>query len=67
MLVVGSMMEFYVLVSSDMVRQVGSAGWLIAMWVLQIIITLLQVSYGELSLMFPTTGVYVYIKRHNWR
>jgi APA family basic amino acid/polyamine antiporter len=35
MLVVGSMIGSGIfIVSSDMVRQLGSAGWLIAMWVL---------------------------------
>jgi APA family basic amino acid/polyamine antiporter len=34
MLVVGSMIGSGIfIVSSDMVRQLGSAGWLIAMWV----------------------------------
>jgi APA family basic amino acid/polyamine antiporter len=42
------------IVSSDMVRQLGSAGWLIAMWVLTGTITVIAaVSYGELSAMFP--------------
>jgi APA family basic amino acid/polyamine antiporter len=47
-----------------MVRQLGSAGWLIAMWVLTGVITVIAaVSYGELSAMFPTAGgQYVYIK-----
>jgi APA family basic amino acid/polyamine antiporter len=52
------------IVSSDMVRQLGSAGWLIAMWVLTGLITVIAaVSYGELSAMFPKAGgQYVYIK-----
>jgi APA family basic amino acid/polyamine antiporter len=47
-----------------MVRQLGSAGWLIAMWVLTGLITVIAaVSYGELSAMFPKAGgQYVYIK-----
>jgi APA family basic amino acid/polyamine antiporter len=37
-----------------MVRQLGSAGWLLAMWVLTGTITVIAaVSYGELSAMFP--------------
>jgi APA family basic amino acid/polyamine antiporter len=49
------------IVSSDMVRQLGSAGWLIAMWVPPTVVA--AVSYGELSLMFPKAGgQYVYIK-----
>ena len=65
MLVVGSMIGSGIfIVSSDMVRQVGSAGWLIAMWVLTGTITVIAaVSYGELSAMFPKAGgQYVYIK-----
>ncbi|HEY4616791.1 MAG TPA: amino acid permease [Flavobacterium sp.] len=65
MLVVGSMIGSGIfIVSSDMVRQVGSAGWLIAMWVLTGVITVVAaVSYGELSSMFPKAGgQYVYIK-----
>ncbi|MEZ7506233.1 APC family permease [Flavobacterium sp. Arc2] len=65
MLVVGSMIGSGIfIVSSDMVRQLGSAGWLIAMWVLTGVITVIAaVSYGELSAMFPKAGgQYVYIK-----
>lgn len=66
MLVVGSMIGSGIfIVSSDMVRQLGSAGWLIAMWVLTGVITVIAaVSYGELSAMFPKAGgQYVYIKK----
>jgi APA family basic amino acid/polyamine antiporter len=54
-------------VSSDMVRQLGSAGWLIAMWVLTGTITVIAaVSYGELSAMFPKAGgQYIYILRRH--
>jgi APA family basic amino acid/polyamine antiporter len=65
MLVVGSMIGSGIfIVSSDMVRQLGSAGWLIAMWVLTGVITIIAaVSYGELSSMFPKAGgQYIYIK-----
>lgn len=65
MLVVGSMIGSGIfIVSSDMVRQLGSAGWLIAMWVLTGVTTVIAaVSYGELSAMFPKAGgQYVYIK-----
>ncbi len=65
MLVVGSMIGSGIfIVSSDMVRQLGSAGWLITMWVLTGAITVIAaVSYGELSAMFPKAGgQYVYIK-----
>jgi APA family basic amino acid/polyamine antiporter len=65
MLVVGSMIGSGIfIVSSDMTRQVGSAAWLIAIWVLTGIITVIAaVSYGELSAMFPKAGgQYVYLK-----
>ena len=65
MLVVGSMIGSGIfIVSSDMVRQVGSAGWLIAIWMLTGLITIIAaVSYGELSAMFPKAGgQYVYLK-----
>ena len=65
MLVVGSMIGSGIfIVSSDMVRNVGSAGMLIAMWVLTGLITIIAaVSYGELSAMFPKAGgQYVYLK-----
>jgi APA family basic amino acid/polyamine antiporter len=65
MLVVGSMIGSGIfIVSSDMVRQVGSAGWLIAIWVLTGLLTIIAaVSYGELSALFPKAGgQYVYLK-----
>jgi APA family basic amino acid/polyamine antiporter len=65
MLVVGSMIGSGIfIVSSDMVRQVGSAGWLIAIWGLTAMLTIVAaVSYGELSAMFPKAGgQYVYLK-----
>ncbi|MGY3054843.1 APA family basic amino acid/polyamine antiporter [Pedobacter sp. UYEF25] len=65
MLVVGSMIGSGIfIVSSDIARQVGSAGWLIAIWVVTAIVTMIAaVSYGELSAMFPNAGgQYVYLK-----
>ncbi len=65
MLVVGSMIGSGIfIVSADMVKQVGSAGWLIAIWVLSSLLTVVAaVSYGELSAMFPKAGgQYVYLK-----
>ena len=65
MLVVGSMIGSGIfIVSADIVRQVGSAGWLIAIWLLTSFITIVAaVSYGELSAMFPKAGgQYVYLK-----
>jgi len=65
MLVVGSMIGSGIfIVSADIARQVGSAGWLILIWVLTGIITVIAaVSYGELSAMYPKAGgQYVYLK-----
>jgi len=65
MLVVGSMIGSGIfIVSADIARQVGSAGWLILIWVLSGLITVIAaVSYGELSAMFPKAGgQYVYLK-----
>ncbi|MFC6099286.1 APC family permease [Olivibacter domesticus] len=65
MLVVGSMIGSGIfIVSADIVRQVGSAGWLIVIWVLTGLITLTAaLSYGELSAMYPKAGgQYVYLR-----
>ncbi|MES2455557.1 MAG: amino acid permease [Bacteroidota bacterium] len=65
MLVVGSMIGSGIfIVSADIARQVGSSGWLILIWVLTALITVIAaVSYGELSAMFPKAGgQYVYLK-----
>ena len=65
MLVAGSMIGSGIfIVSADIIRNVGSSGWLIAVWVLTGFMTLTAaVSYGELSGMFPKAGgQYVYLK-----
>ena len=65
MLVVGSMIGSGIfIVSADIARQVGSAGWLTLIWLISGIITMIAaVSYGELSAMFPKAGgQYVYLK-----
>lgn len=65
MLVVGSMIGSGIfIVSADIARQVGSAGWLTLIWVISGLITVIAaVSYGELSSMFPKAGgQYVYLK-----
>lgn len=65
MLVVGSMIGSGIfIVSADIARQVGSAGWLTLIWLLSGLITIIAaVSYGELSAMFPKAGgQYVYLK-----
>src|ERR1700754_1963908 len=65
MIVVGSMIGSGIfIVSADITRNVGSAGWLIVVWLLTGLLTLTAaLSYGELSSMFPKAGgQYVYLK-----
>src|SRR6187551_2160745 len=65
MVVAGSMIGSGIfIVSADVVRNVGSPGWLIAVWLITGFMTLVAaVSYGELSGMFPKAGgQYVYLK-----
>src|SRR5947209_7266940 len=65
MLVAGSMIGSGIfIVSADITRNVGSAGWLIFVWIITGFMTLTAaVSYGELSGMFPKAGgQYVYLK-----
>lgn len=65
MIVAGSMIGSGIfIVSADIIRNVGSAGWLIAVWVITGFMTLTAaLSYGELSAMYPKAGgQYVYLK-----
>ena len=65
MIVAGSMIGSGIfIVSADIARNVGSAGWLIAVWLITGFMTLIAaMSYGELSAMFPKAGgQYVYLK-----
>src|ERR1700733_6819328 len=65
MLVAGSMIGSGIfIVSADITRNVGSAGWLIAVWLITGFMTITAaVSYGELSAMYPKAGgQYVYLK-----
>ena len=65
MIVAGSMIGSGIfIVSADISRNVGSAGWLIAVWLITGFMTLTAaLSYGELSAMFPKAGgQYVYLK-----
>ena len=65
MIVAGSMIGSGIfIVSADITRNVGSAGWLIAVWLITGFMTLTAaMSYGELSAMFPKAGgQYVYLK-----
>ena len=65
LLVIGSMIGSGIfIVSADIARSVGSAGWLIVVWLISGFITLTAaLSYGELSGMYPQAGgQYVYLK-----
>ena len=65
MIVAGSMIGSGIfIVSADIARNTGSAGWLIAVWLITGFMTLTAaLSYGELSGMFPKAGgQYVYLK-----
>ena len=65
LLVIGSMIGSGIfIVSADIARNVGSAGWLIVVWLLSGFITLAAaLSYGELSGMYPQAGgQYVYLR-----
>ena len=65
MIVAGSMIGSGIfIVSADITRNVGSAGWLVVVWLLTGFMTLTAaLSYGELSAMFPRAGgQYVYLK-----
>jgi len=65
MLVAGSMIGSGIfIVSADITRQTGSAGWLMFVWFITGFMTLTAaLSYGELSSMFPKAGgQYIYLK-----
>ncbi|MDX1956596.1 MAG: amino acid permease [Chitinophagaceae bacterium] len=65
MIVAGSMIGSGIfIVSTDITRYVGSAGWLVAVWLITGFMTITAaVSYGELSGMYPKAGgQYVYLK-----
>ncbi|MBS1615304.1 MAG: amino acid permease [Bacteroidetes bacterium] len=65
LLVAGSMIGSGIfIVSADISRTLGSAGWLIVVWIISGLLTLAAaLSYGELSGMFPKAGgQYVYLR-----
>lgn len=65
MIVAGSMIGSGIfIVSSEIARSVGSTGFLILMWVLAGLVTMIAaLSYGELSAMYPHAGgQYVYLR-----
>jgi basic amino acid/polyamine antiporter, APA family len=66
MLVAGSMIGSGIfIVSAEMGRMVGSAWWLLALWLITGLITIFAaLSYGELAGMMPNAGgQFVYIQR----
>jgi APA family basic amino acid/polyamine antiporter len=66
LLVAGSMIGSGIfIVTSIMARDVGSAGWILTLWLLTGLITVMAaLSYGELAGMMPNAGgQYVYIQR----
>ena len=65
MLVAGSMIGSGVfIVSADIARLVGSAGWLLVVWAVTGVLTLVAaLTYGELAAMMPRAGgQYVYLR-----
>jgi APA family basic amino acid/polyamine antiporter len=52
------------IVSAEITRQVGSAGWLMIVWILTGLLTVAgALSYGELAAMMPSAGgMYVYLR-----
>jgi basic amino acid/polyamine antiporter, APA family len=66
LIVAGSMIGSGIfIVSADMARLVGSAGWLLVLWAFTGLLTVsAALSYGELAGMMPRAGgQYVYIRR----
>src|SRR5881275_1610180 len=65
MLVAGSMIGSGIfIVSADIARLVGSPGWLLVVWAVTGVLTLIAaLSYGELAAMMPRAGgQYVYLR-----
>src|SRR5438132_13419368 len=64
-IVAGSMIGSGIfIVSADIARQVGAPGWLLVVWALTGIMTIIgALSYGELAAMMPRAGgQYVYLR-----
>src|SRR5436309_6774080 len=65
MLLAGSMIGSVIfIVSADIARLVGSAGWLLVAWLVAGVLTMIAaLSYGELAAMMPRAGgQYVYLR-----
>ena len=52
------------IVSAEITRQVGSAGWLVVAWIITGVLTVAAaLSYGELAAMMPKAGgMYIYLR-----
>lgn len=64
-IVAGSMIGSGIfIVSSDVARTVGSPGWLLMVWIVNALITVLgALAYGELAAMMPRAGgQYIYLR-----
>jgi APA family basic amino acid/polyamine antiporter len=65
MIVIGSMIGSGIfIVTADMARNIGSAGWVLVAWLFTAAITIAAaISYGELAAMIPKAGgMYVYLR-----
>jgi APA family basic amino acid/polyamine antiporter len=65
MIVAGSMIGSGIyIVTGEMAREVGSAGWLLVAWLIAAVLTIVAaLSYGELAAMMPRAGgQYVYLR-----
>ena len=65
MIVMGAMIGSGIfIVSADIARTVGSAGWLLVVWLVTGVLTVIgALSYGELAGMMPQAGgLYVYLR-----
>src|SRR5437762_11198661 len=65
MIVAGSMIGSGIfIVSADIARQVGAPGWLLVVWIVTGLLTLVAaLSHGELAAMMPKAGgQYVYLR-----
>lgn len=65
MIVIGSMIGSGIfIVTADMARNIGSAGWVLVAWLFTAAVTIAAaISYGELAAMMPKAGgMYVYLR-----
>src|SRR5712692_615958 len=65
MVVIGSMIGSGIfIVSADMGRNAGSAGWLLVAWLVAGVLTIVgALAYGELAAMMPRAGgQYIYLR-----